>query len=92
VDLDYLVSFRRSFHDCFTTRADALFELTDAVLCANGPVTTLVGLSLTPEHRRGHGALYDGLTAGGIDGDRVRTAVSPDEFEASCQRVSAGTR
>jgi hypothetical protein len=32
-----------------------LFELTDALLCADGPVTTLVGLSLAGEHRRGHG-------------------------------------
>ena len=42
-----------------TARADALFELTDAVLCADGPVTSLVELSLVAEHRRGHGALYD---------------------------------
>ncbi|MEV4125857.1 hypothetical protein [Nocardia sp. NPDC049707] len=51
-------------------------QLTDAMLCANGLVTTLVRLSPTPEHRHGHGALYDGLTASGIDGDRVRTAVA----------------
>jgi hypothetical protein len=39
-------------------RADALSELTGTVLCADGPVTSLVGLSLAVEHRRGHGALY----------------------------------
>ena len=33
-------------------RADALFELTDAVLCADGPVTSLVDLTLVAEHRR----------------------------------------
>jgi hypothetical protein len=27
------------------------------VLCANGPVTSLVELSLAAEHRRGHGAI-----------------------------------
>jgi hypothetical protein len=32
-------------------------ELADAVLCADGPVRTLAGLSLAAEHRRGHGAL-----------------------------------
>ena len=35
------------------------------MLCADGPVRTLVGLSLAPEHRRGHGALYDALNAAG---------------------------
>ena len=55
--LGRLVAFRRELHRCFAARADALFELADAVLCADGPVKTLVGLSLAPEHRRGHGAL-----------------------------------
>ncbi len=57
--LGALSGFRREFHGCLTRRADGLFELADAVLCADGPVRTLVGLSLTPEHRRGHGGLYD---------------------------------
>jgi hypothetical protein len=33
-------------------------ELVDALLRTDGPVKTLVDLSLAPEHRRGHGALY----------------------------------
>jgi hypothetical protein len=37
------------------------------VLCADGPVKTLAGLSLAPEHRRGHGALYDAVSHGRID-------------------------
>jgi hypothetical protein len=57
-------------------RADALFELTDALLCADGPVTTLVGLTLTAEHRRGHGALYDGLGSGRIEIDRLRVSLA----------------
>ncbi len=61
--LGELSRFRREFHRCLTRRADGLFELADAVLCADGPVRTLVGLSLAPEHRRGHGGLYD---AGGL--------------------------
>jgi hypothetical protein len=52
-----------------------LFELADAVLCADGPVTSLPALSLVAEHRRGHGALYDALGAGRIDVERLRTAV-----------------
>jgi hypothetical protein len=66
-----LASFRGELYRCFTRRADVLFELSDAVLCADGPVHTLVGLSLVPEHRRGHGALYDGLNAGRIDTARL---------------------
>jgi len=67
-----LARFRRGFYDCLTARADALFELTDAVLCADGPVRSLVDLTLTAEHRRGHGALYDGLNCGRIDVARLR--------------------
>lgn len=71
-DLD---AFRSAFYDCLTLRADALFELADAVLCAEGPVSTLVGLTLTAEHRRGHGALYDGLGSGRIEVDRLRRSL-----------------
>lgn len=66
-DLAALSGFRTGLYRCFTARADELFELCDAVLCAEGPVKTLAGLSLAPEHRRGHGALYDGLNHGRID-------------------------
>jgi hypothetical protein len=71
-----LSAFRAAFRQCLTARADALFELTDATLCVDGPVTSLVELSLEPEHRRGHGALYDGLNSGGIDIDRFRNVVA----------------
>lgn len=70
-----LAHFRGEFHACLTRRSDALFELADAVLCADGPVRTLVGLSLVPEHRRGHGALYDAVNHGRIDADRLRDAL-----------------
>ncbi|MFE3314926.1 transposase, partial [Embleya sp. NPDC059213] len=71
-----LSRFRVEFHACLTRRSDALFELADAVLCADGPVRTLVGLSLAPEHRRGHGALYDAVNGGRIDTDRLRDALA----------------
>jgi hypothetical protein len=38
-------------------RPDALFKLTDPVLCADGPVTPLVESALTAEPRRGDGAM-----------------------------------
>jgi hypothetical protein len=37
---------------------------------------SLVDLTLTPEHRRGHGALYDGLNNGPIDVDRLRRTLA----------------
>lgn len=49
---DRLREFRDQLYRCLGRRADELFELTDAVLCADGPVHTLVGLCLTPEHHR----------------------------------------
>src|ERR1035438_1708526 len=63
---DRLAAFRGELHSCFTARADALFELAEAVLCADGPVRILAGLSLAPEHRRGHGGLYDAVNRGRI--------------------------
>jgi hypothetical protein len=71
-----LAGFRRELYRCFTARADALFELADAVLCADGPVRTLVGLSLAPEHRRGHGALYDAVNCGRVQIARLRRALA----------------
>jgi DDE superfamily endonuclease len=62
--LAVLSRFRRDFHACLTARADELSELADAVLCADGPVRDLAGLSLAAEHRRGHGALYDAVNHG----------------------------
>ncbi len=38
--------FRREFYRCLTTRRDAMFEVTDALLCGDGPVRSLVELSL----------------------------------------------
>lgn len=71
-ELGTLSAFREAFHGCLHRRADALFELCDAVLCADGPVGSLVGLSLAAEHRRGHGALYDAVNAGRMGIGRLR--------------------
>ncbi len=73
---DRLAAFRAEFHYCLTARADALFELAEAVLCADGPVRTLAGLSLASEHRRGHGALYDAVNHGRIGIGRLRRALA----------------
>jgi hypothetical protein len=57
-----------------TARADAQFELTDAVLSADGPVRSLVDLTLVAEHRSGHGAMHDALAHGRVEPERIRRA------------------
>ena len=74
--LAVLSRFRQDFYACLTARADELSELADAVLCADGPVRDLAGLSLAPEHRRGHGALYDAVSHGGISIGRLRRSLA----------------
>ena len=79
--LSGLSRFRAGFYECLTARADALFELADAAICAGGPVTSLVELSLEPVFRRGHGALYDALAGGAVDEERLRDLLA-DELPA----------
>ncbi len=69
--LDPLRSFRNSLYRCFERRADALFELTDALLTA-GTVPSPVHLSLAPAHRRGWGSLYAALSRGRIEEGSLR--------------------
>jgi hypothetical protein len=66
-----LREFRTRLYGCLTARPDAAFELCDAILCADHAVTSLAELSLAPSFRRGHGALYDALAAGRIDGEKL---------------------
>lgn len=74
--LDVLSRFRVEFYGSLYARADVLFELTDAVLCTDGPVKTLVELSLAHEMRRGHGALYAALDKGWCEPARMRRALA----------------
>lgn len=62
-----LIRFRAGLYACLRLRGDALFELVEAVLTADGPVGSLVELSEEKAFRRGHGALYDALACGDID-------------------------
>ncbi len=66
-----LREFRARLYGCLTARADAAFELVDAILCADHAVTSLAELSLVPAFRRGHGALYDALAAGRIGQEKL---------------------
>jgi hypothetical protein len=71
-ELIQLQAFRAGFHDCLNRWADALFELTDAALCAPTPVGSVPALSLEPVFRRSHGSLYKALARGRVDADRLR--------------------
>jgi hypothetical protein len=55
----------------FTRRADALFELGDALLCA-GSFLSLPHLSLELTRRRGWGSAYAALASGRVDAERLR--------------------
>jgi DDE superfamily endonuclease len=66
-----LGAFRSELHACFTRRADALFELGDALLCAQS-FPSLPHLSLEPVHRRGWGSAYAALACGRIEVERLR--------------------
>jgi hypothetical protein len=66
-----LGGFRAELHACLTRRADALFELGDALLCAPS-VPSVAQLSLEPSHRRGWGSAYDALASGRINVERLR--------------------
>jgi hypothetical protein len=75
-----LGAFRERFHGCLDRRADALFELCDAVLTA-GNAPSPAHLSLAPAHRRGWGsAPY--LSEFGRDGEVLFGARFPREVES----------
>jgi hypothetical protein len=59
-----LSRFRTACYRCVSARADAFFELTDALLCADGATRTPVELSLPAEHQRGYSSLYGALNHG----------------------------
>src|SRR5919202_521560 len=72
--------FRTELHACYTRRADALFELGDALLCAQA-VPSLPHLSLEPVCRRGWGSAYAALASGRLEVERLRdllVATLPD--------------
>ncbi len=68
---DALHGFRRSFYECLRRRADALFELTDAILTADS-VPSPVHLSLQAPHRRRWGSFYAALHRGRIHPEALR--------------------
>ncbi|HYZ53149.1 MAG TPA: NF041680 family putative transposase [Streptosporangiaceae bacterium] len=71
-----LAGFRRELYRCLGRRRDALSGVCDAVLCKQDRVHMLAELSLEPECRRGHGAVYDALNCGQVQIGRLRQALA----------------
>ncbi len=69
--MEPLRMFRDRFYAGLGRRADALFELCDAILTA-GRVPSPPHLSLLSVHRRGWGSLYAALSKGRIDSEALR--------------------
>jgi hypothetical protein len=67
--------FRNRFYACLGRRADALFELCDAILTA-GRVPSPPHLSLVSVHRRGWSSLYAALRKGGVDEEGIRNLLA----------------
>ena len=70
-----LSAFRSRLYGCLGRRADALFELTDAILTTNTN-PSLVHLSLASVHRRGWGSLYAALSKGRIGAGVLRNLLA----------------
>ena len=61
-----LAAFRGELFRCLGKYRDTLFEVCDAVLCRQDRVHMAAELSLEPECRRGHGAVYKALNRGQV--------------------------
>ena len=63
--LGELSGFRQEFYRCLPARADALFELAEAVLCADGPVRSWLSCRWCPSTGAVMAACMAGSTAAG---------------------------
>jgi hypothetical protein len=75
-----LRTFWNSFYRCLDRRADALFELTDALLTANS-VPSPRHLSLAAVHRCGWGSFYAAFSKGRTDEGGLRDLLSRHTVE-----------
>ena len=90
---DRIRAFRTRLHGCFGRRADALFELTDAILTA-GRVPSAVHLCFATIHRRSWGSLYAALSKGRIDAEALRELLvshAPGKGEAPVYAVDVSS-
>lgn len=78
LNLGSLVSFRLAIHASFTLRADALFELIDALLLSPA-ARSPVALSLSSAFRRKFSSVYDALRQGRMERQALREALHTAE-------------
>jgi hypothetical protein len=81
VSLNRLLAFRLQIHASFTFRADALFELVEALLLSP-IIRSAVEVSQSPVFRRRFASVYDALRHGRIDLAHLRKAfvgAEPDD-------------
>ena len=71
-----LAAFRGELFRCFGKYRDTLAEVCDAMLCKQDRVHMAAELSLEPECRRGHGAVYKALNRGQVQVARLRWALA----------------
>jgi hypothetical protein len=76
--LQFLQTFRQKLLGIFPRRADALFELIDALLLTLDPRSP-VELSLSPAFRRRFSMVYDGLRHGQVDPELARQLLASAE-------------
>ena len=76
--LQFLQTFRSKLLGIFPRRADALFELIDALLLTVDPRSP-VELSLSPAFRRRFSMVYDALRKGEVDPDLARQLLAEAE-------------
>jgi hypothetical protein len=76
-----LSTFRQALYTCFDRRAEALFDLLDALL-TTGTVLSAAHLSQVPAHRRGWGSLYAALARGRVDVSALRALVAQHPLAA----------
>jgi hypothetical protein len=76
--LQFLQEFRQQLLGVFTYRADALFELIDALLLTLDPRSP-IELSLSPAFRRRFASVYDALRQGVIEPELARQLLTSAE-------------
>ncbi|MBI5290475.1 MAG: transposase [Chloroflexi bacterium] len=80
----FLQEFRQQLLGIFTYRADALFELIDALLLTLDPRSP-IELSLSPAFRRRFASVYDALRQGRVDPELARQLLTSAEPAAAIQ-------
>ena len=78
VPFQFLQEFRQQLLGIFSTRADSLFELIDALLLSLEPRSP-IELSLSPAFRRRFASVYDALRQGQIDPELARQLLTSAE-------------